>query len=297
MSTVDTTTTTGGGPAPTRPQPGSGSASGRPGARPRGRLANLGRDTWIVLVRELRPLLHDPFSVVFGLVQPLVFLALFGPLLVGTLSGQDGGATGTLGGSVWQWFVPSILVMTTLFGTSTTGANLQQELNTGAHERMLVSPLSRPSLLLGRALKEMVPIAAQSVVVVLVMLPFGFELFPVGAVLGLAMLAIFGVGVGSLSYALALAVRKQEWMFWLVQQTLLFPLMILSGMLLPLETGPSWMRAAAHLNPLTYLVDAERALFAGDLTSSAAAWGWVAALVTAAVGLAVGIRTMVRSTD
>jgi ABC-2 type transport system permease protein len=242
-------------------------------------------------------LLHDPFSVVFGLVQPLVFLALFGPLLVGTLSGQDGGAAGTLGGNVWQWFVPSILVMTTLFGTSTTGANLQQELNTGAHERMLVSPLSRPSLLVGRALKEMVPIAAQSVVVVLVMLPFGFELYPLGAVLGLLMLAVFGVGIGSLSYALALAVRKQEWMFWLVQQTLLFPLMILSGMLLPLETGPGWMRAAAHLNPLTYLVDAERSLFAGDLTSSAAAWGWVAAVVTAAVGLAVGIRTMVRSTD
>ncbi|MEK8226897.1 hypothetical protein NKG05_13640 [Oerskovia sp. M15] len=52
---------------------------------------------------------------------------------------SGGRAAGTLGGSVWQWFVPSILVMTTLFGTSTTGANLQQELNTGAHERMLVS--------------------------------------------------------------------------------------------------------------------------------------------------------------
>ncbi|MEK8226896.1 hypothetical protein NKG05_13635 [Oerskovia sp. M15] len=79
----------------------------------------------------------------------------------------------------------------------------------------------------------MAPIAAQAVVVILVMLPFGFELYPAGAVLGLLMLAIFGVGIGSLSYALALAVRKQEWMFWLVQQTLVFPLMILSGMLLP----------------------------------------------------------------
>ena len=297
MSTVDTTTSAAGRGAPTGTRHGAGPKAGRPGTRPGGPVARLARDTSIVLVRELRPLLHDPFSVVFGLVQPLVFLALFGPLLVGTLSGQDGGAAGTLGGNVWQWVVPSILVMTTLFGTSTTGANLQQELNTGAHERMLVSPLSRPSLLVGRALKEMVPIAAQSVVVVLVMLPFGFELYPVGAVLGLLMLAVFGVGIGSLSYALALAVRKQEWMFWLVQQTLLFPLMILSGMLLPLETGPGWMRAAAHLNPLTYLVDAERSLFAGDLTSSAAAWGWVAAVVTAAVGLAVGSWTMVRSTD
>ena len=169
MSTVDTTT--GHGPSPTRTQRGTGPTAGRPGARPRGRLANLARDTSIVLVRELRPLLHDPFSVVFGLVQPLVFLALFGPLLVGTLSGQDGGADGTLGGSVWQWFVPSILVMTTLFGTSTTGANLLVELQTGAHERMLVAPLSRASLLVGRALKEMVPIVAQSVVATIARIP------------------------------------------------------------------------------------------------------------------------------
>lgn len=96
MSTVDTTTT-GHGPAPARTQRGSRPTAGRPGTRPRESLAHLARDTSIVLVRELRPLLHDPFSVVFGLVQPLVFLALFGPLLVGTLSGQDGGAAGTLG--------------------------------------------------------------------------------------------------------------------------------------------------------------------------------------------------------
>jgi ABC-2 type transport system permease protein len=284
MSTVDTTT-----PVSARPAPRA------PGA-PRRSLASFARDSGIVLVRELRPVLHDPFSVMFGLVQPLVFLALFGPLLVGSLGGTTTGED-VLGGSVWQWFVPSILVMTTLFGTSTTGSNLLFELQTGAHERMLVSPLSRSSLLVGRALKEMVPIVAQSVVVVLVMLPFGFVLFPVGAVVGLALLAVLGVGVGSLSYALALAVRKQDWMFWVVHQTLVFPLMILSGMLLPLETGPRWMQVASAANPLKYVVDAERALFAGDLTAPAVAWGWVAAVVTAVVGLTVGIRTMVRATD
>jgi ABC-2 type transport system permease protein len=175
-----------------------------------------------------------------------------------------GQAESTVGDSVWQWFVPSILVMTALFGTTTVGANLLFEFQTGAHERMLVTPLSRPSLLVGRALKEMAPLAA-------------------------------GVGIGSLSYALAIAVRKQEWMFWAVQQTVIFPLMILSGMLLPLETGPQWMQVASRFNPLTYLVDAERALFSGGVGSTAAAWGWVAALVTVAVGLTVGIRSMRRS--
>ena len=194
--------------------------------------------------RELRPVLRDPFSLIFGMIQPLVFLALFGPLLVGARwAGELGGASGS--GSC-----PAILVMTALFGTSTTGANLLFEIQTGAHERMLVTPLPRSSLLVGRALKEMVPLAAQAVIIVAVMLPFGLRAVPGRrARRASSLLAVFGVGLGSLSYALAIAVRKQEWMFWAVQQTLLFPLMILSGMLLPLETGPGWMQVAVEVQP------------------------------------------------
>ncbi|QGQ18839.1 ABC transporter permease [Cellulomonas sp. JZ18] len=248
-------------------------------------------DVWLVMARELRPVVREPFSVVFGLVQPLVFLALFGPLLAGSAGGA------LPGGGVWQWFVPGILVMTTLFGTSTTGSNLQYEMQTGAHERLLVTPLSRSSQLVGRSLKEMVPLVAQALIVVAVMLPFGFRPDPVGTVLGFALLAVLGVGLGSLSYALAIAVRKQEWMFWAVQQTVLFPLMILSGLLLPLESGPRWMQAAAQVNPLRWVVDAERALFAGDLTASAVLWGVLAAAATAGLGLVVGVRTILRSAD
>lgn len=244
------------------------------------------RDTRIVLTRELRPTLHDPFSVVFSLVQPLFFLALFGPLLAGNLG------PGVPGGDVWQWFVPAILVMISLFGSSTVGSNLLFEMQTGAHERMLVTPLARSSLLVGRALKEIVTLVAQAAVIVLVMLPFGLTLHPVGALLGLVLLAVLGVGISSLSYALAIAVRKQDWMFWVVQQTFLFPLMILSGMLLPLDGGPGWMRALAQANPLTYVVDAERALFAGDLVNVEVGAGFAAALLTAALGLTVGIRSM-----
>lgn len=250
------------------------------------------RDTWIVMTRELRPVLRDPFSLVFSLVQPLVFLGLFGPLLAGSLGGEQ-----VLGGNVWQWFVPAILVMTTLFGTATTGSNLLYEFQTGAHERMLVTPLSRPSLLVGRSLKEVLPLIGQALIVIVVMIPFGFRTDVLGAALGLALLAVLGVGLGSLSYGLATAVRKQDWMFWVVHQTLIFPLMILSGMLLPLDSGPRWMQIAATANPLAYVVEAERALFAGDFSSPAILWGWVAALATAALGLALGVRLMNRSAD
>ena len=169
--------------------------------------------------------------------------------------------------------------MTTLFGTSTTGSNLQFEMQTGAHERLLVTPLSRSSQLVGRSLKEMVPLVAQAVIVVLVMLPFGFRADPRRRRRSAWRCSRCSAsGWARCSYALAIAVRKQEWMFWAVQQTVLFPLLILSGMLLPLETGPQWMKVASAFDPLRWVVEAERALFAGDLTSSAVAAGWLAAV-------------------
>jgi ABC-2 type transport system permease protein len=247
------------------------------------------RDTNTVFVRELRPLVRDPFAVLFGMIQPLVFLGLYGPLL--------GGVPGLNGESPWQWFVPGIVVMMTLFGTSTVGARLQGEMLTGAHERLLVTPLSRSALLIGRALKEIVPLLMQAVVIVGVALafPIGFHFYPLGTSIGLLLLVVFGIGLGSLSYALALACKDREWLFWMVQQTLLFPLLLLSGMLLPLDMGPDWLRAASLANPLTYLVNAERALFGGSLALQSLAPGTLAAFAVAAVGLWIGTRAMRRA--
>ena len=247
------------------------------------------RDISTVLVRELRPTLRDPFSPIFSMVQPLVFLALFGPLLAGMEGvGQE---------SPWQWFVPGILVMMGLFATSMTGSNLLYEMQTGSHERMMVTPLSRSAMLIGRALKEMAPLVAQALIIIVAVLPFGFRLYPLGALAGLLVLAVFGVGLGALSYALAIIVRKQEWMFWAVQQTLIFPLLILSGMLLPLEMGPSWMQLVSQANPLTHVVDAERALFAGDFSHPSVPLGALTAIAVAVLGLVVGTRAMRRSAD
>jgi ABC-2 type transport system permease protein len=245
------------------------------------------RDTWNIFTRELRPLVRDPFSLIFSLLQPLVFLGLYGPLLVST-SGQPASETLT-------WFVPGILVMIALFGTAATGSNLLFEMQTGSHERTLVAPIARSSLIIGRSLKEMAPIIVQAGVIAAATIPFGFRVNPAGMLIGLVLLALFGMGFGALSYALALASHGRDWLFWAVQQAAIFPLMILSGMLLPLETGPAWMRAVAAVNPVSYVVSAERALFAGDLASPEVLWGFVAALVLAVVGLAVGIRSVRRS--
>jgi ABC-2 type transport system permease protein len=256
---------------------------------------SLAADVAAVWTRETLTIVRDPFSLVFSLLQPLVFLGLFAPLLSGVAGdGLGGGQLG--GGGTLQWFLPGVVVMITMFGTSMTGSNLQFEIMTGAFERILATPLSRAALMIGRALKELTPLVVQALVIVLVAVPFGFRLYPLHVLVGLAILGVFGVGIGALSYALAIAVRKAEWVFWAVQQTLLFPLLILSGMMLPLQSGPRWMQIASAFNPLTYVVDAERTLFAGELAGRSVLYGAVAAALTCAIGLWTGVRAIRGST-
>jgi ABC-2 type transport system permease protein len=241
-------------------------------------------DTVNVMNRELKPVWREPMAVVFAMIQPLVFLGLFAPLLPEMAHG-----------SALQWFVPGIVTMTCLMGASFTGANLMEEMQTGSHERQLVSPLGRPALLVGRALKEVVPMLMQTALILAVVTPFSFDLHPAGVLVGVVILALFSVGVGALSFALALASKGQDWMFWTVQQTLLFPVLLLAGVLLPIDDAPHWLQVASDLNPMTYVVEAVRALFAGSFPADTVAAGFAGAAVVAALGLAVGVRAMRRS--
>src|SRR4030095_11303310 len=145
-------------------------------------MTSLAADIRTVFSRELRPTLRQPFTIIISMVQPLVFLALFAPLL-----------PEVEGGSALQWFVPGIVVMSCLFASSMTGSNLLFEIQTGSHERMLVTPLRRPALLIGRALKEIVPMFAQTALIIAACIPFGFDLHLPGSVLGLLLLSVFCV--------------------------------------------------------------------------------------------------------
>lgn len=238
-------------------------------------------DTVNVMNRELKPVWREPMSVVFAMIQPLVFLALFTPLLPQVSDG-----------SALQWFVPGIVAMTCLMGASFTGSNLMEEMQTGSHERQLVSPLRRSALLVGRALKEVVPMLMQVAVILLAVTPFSFDLHPAGVLVAVVMLALFSVGVGALSFALALAAKGQDWMFWTIQQTLLFPALLTAGVLLPIDGAPRWLEIISSLNPMTYVVDAIRALFDGRFPLNLLLPGFAAAAATTAVGLAVGVHSM-----
>ncbi|GMA32755.1 ABC transporter permease [Litorihabitans aurantiacus] len=273
-----------------------GAAPSPASAVPTSPVARFVHDTAAVAWRELRLTLRDPFSQVFALGQPIVFLLLFAPLLSGLVGGAMAGpGAAAAGESTIQWFLPGLLVMIALFGTGMTGSNLLFEMQMGSYERILASPLSRASIIVGRALKEFVPLVAQALILTLAAIPFGFEIHVAGVALGLVMLGLFGIGLGSLSYALGLASKNREWLFWTVQQSVTFPLLLLAGMMLPLESGPGWMQVASRFNPITYLVDAERVLFAGGFTIDVV-WGFLAAAATLAVGLAVGVSAIRRAT-
>ncbi|MNT79491.1 ABC-2 type transporter [compost metagenome] len=100
---------------------------------------------------------------------------------------------------------------------------------------------------------------------------------------------LFGVGVASLSYALAIASKHDGSLFYLVSHSVALPMMLLGGVLLPMTNAPGWLYAASRFNPLTYLVEAERALFSGDLASLPVLSGVLVAALVAALGLTVGV--------
>jgi ABC-2 type transport system permease protein len=238
------------------------------------------RETWLVFVRTMRPMLRNPIAVGFGLLQPTLYLALFGPLL------------GVVGGGSWQWFVPGLLVMMGLTGTSYGGFGLIPEVKSGVLERLRVTPLSRTSLLLGRVLKDVVLLVVQSVLVVVAALLFGFHT-SVGALLaGIALLALLGGAVAAASYAVALKL-KHEYLFAPVLSGVVLPLTLLSGVLLPMDLAPGWLYALSRANPLSHVVDAERAIFSADFGGSAAL-GVAVALGLAALCVLWGTRTFHR---
>jgi ABC-2 type transport system permease protein len=241
------------------------------------------RHTRLMFVRSVRPTLHNPVVIIIGLTQPLLYLVLFGPLL----------RTVASGGSSWQWFVPGMMVQMALFGTAYAGFALIPEIRSGALERLRVTPVSRAALLLGRVLRDVVLLVVQCTLLTAVSVILGFRA-PVGQVLlGLALIAVVGVAVGSASYTLALKLR-QEYAFAPVLSSTAVPLMLLSGVLLPMSLAPTWLHDVAILNPLSHVVDAERSIIAGQWHDTAVWLGPLLGLALAVVCVAWGVRTFRR---
>src|ERR1700748_2589123 len=123
----------------------------------------------------MRTLLRNPVWVAFGLIQPVLYLALFGPLLTNVSGG------GLSGPNAWKVFVPGLLLQLAIFGAGFAGFGIIQELREGVIERQRVPPAHRLSLILGRTLSNVVTIGVQAALLTLVAIPFGLRMSWAGA--------------------------------------------------------------------------------------------------------------------
>lgn len=245
-------------------------------------------ETSVIFVRQMRTLLRNPVWVFFGLTQPILYLVLFGPLLTNVSGGGLGGSNS------WTVFVPGLLLQLTIFGAGFAGFGIIQELREGVIDRQRVTPASRLALLLGRTLSSMVTIGVQAVLIVIVAIPFGLRPSWGGVIVAIVLVCVLAMGIASASYAMGL-ILKEEDSFAPFIQSVSLPLLLLSGVFLPMTLAPNWLEKLSKLNPLTYLVDAARALFAGDWGATAIATGVIVTLILSALLAWWGTRTFSRS--
>lgn len=222
------------------------------------------RTSWVMLVRSLRYTWRKPSLLIMGLLQPVLYLALFGPLL-NNLSG----APGLSGRSAWAVFVPGLLVQQAVFSSVFVGISILSERRSGALDRMAVSGADSLGLLLGRLGRDVLVLLAQSLLLCAGAVIAGLRVSPVGLAATLAMLAVTGLAVAAFSYGIALRLQT-EMAFAQMVNLFTLPVVLLSGVLLPMTLAPTWLRDLSQANPLSHVVNGARALFAGTYTSSTA---------------------------
>jgi ABC-2 type transport system permease protein len=248
-------------------------------------------ETRLIFLRAMRLSLRNPVWVIIGLIQPLLYLALFGPLLE-----RVADAPGFPPGDAWQVFVPGLLVQLGIFGAAFVGFGLIAELRAGVVERMRVTPASRLALLLGRVLREVVVLVVQAILLVAAATAFGLRAPLWGIALGLAIVAVLAAAFSAASYAAALRLKSEDALAPLLNG-LAIPVLLLSGILLPMSLAPGWLRTLADVNPLKHVVDALRALYRGQLATGDVVWGAIAAAGLLAAGLALATSAFRRESS
>jgi len=246
------------------------------------------RDAMITFRYQMRLLLREPVWVVIVMIQPLLYLALFAPLLEPIAHTR-----GFPPGDAWQVFVPGLLIQLGIFGSMFVGFGIIAEIRYGTVERMRVTPASRLGLLLGRVARDTLVLLVQATLLTLIAVAFGLRVPATGALLTVGIVGLLGVALASLSYAAGMWLKSEDALAPLLNM-LSVPVLLLSGILLPMTLAPGWLQRLAQANPFSWVVDGARAAFRGDLGDGSLATGLVAAAVLAIVGLAIATRTFQR---
>jgi ABC-2 type transport system permease protein len=247
------------------------------------------RETWIVFIHSLRVALRNPMTIIVGLLQPITWLLLFAPLLKNLPSTAAFSSAEAI-----NIFTPGMLVMLAPITALFSGIGLVVELRGGVLERLRVTPSSRLAIVLGKALRDLVVLFLQGILLILVAWIMGLRLHFVGMAIGIVLMLIVGLLMVAASYATALTVQNEN-VVAAISNTLLLPLLLLSGLILPLELAPRWMQVAATVNPLAYTVEAMRKLFVGQITNDAVLQGFLVTTILAGLALFWATRSFRRA--
>ena len=241
-------------------------------------------DTFALTIRDLLRLVRQPWFIAIVLVQPIIWLLLFGALFERVTD-----IPGFAGGDYKQYLVPGVLVMTAFFSSGWNGMPTIDDINRGVVDRLLVTPAKRMPLIAGRVLQNLVQLVIQSLVIVAMALAIGvtFDGGLLGVVVLLLIAGLLGTAFAALSNALALVARQEESLIGAVT-FLQLPLTFLSTAFMQPALLPGWIETVATYNPVDWAIVAGReAVSAGtDWASVAGYCGLLAAFAVLCLALA-----------
>jgi len=215
-------------------------------------------DMSVTFRRAMTQSLRNPVWLLFNLMQPILYLTLFGPLLQSVAQ-----TPGFPPGDAWQVFVPGLLVQLGIFGASFVGFVIVAEWRNGVIERMLVTPANRTALISGMVLRDVLTVTVQGTVLVAAGYLFGLRIPLEAFLIGLVVVAVLAATFAFLSYAAGLILKTEDALAPLVNSFAL-PILLLSGILLPMSLAPRWLQIVSDINPIKHIVEAVRAVYRSD---------------------------------
>jgi ABC-2 type transport system permease protein len=209
------------------------------------------RAVWVVVKRECIRFASDPLRVIVGVLQPVLFLFVLGSGLGSLVNGH-----GEFGASLnlRTFLYPGAAAMSVLFTALFSAGSIVWDREFGFLREMLVAPVSRTSLVVGKCFGGALIASVQGVLMICIA---GLAGVPYNAVLMITVLAeLFLLALTLVSFGMVVAARiKQFQSFMAVTQMLVMPLFFLSGALYPLSGLPTWLKLLTRVDPLTYAVD------------------------------------------
>jgi ABC-2 type transport system permease protein len=242
------------------------------------------RHTWQVALRYIRALVRQPAWVGISLVQPVIWLLLFGALFKRTVD-----IPGFMSGSYIEFLTPGVVVMLAVSAAGWVGMGFIEDINRGTMDRLLVSPIWRGALNFGSVAQSVLSIVIQSVIVIGLALAVGahFHNGVAGIAALVAVAGLLGAIFASLSNGVAVLTRQRETLIGIVTLVTL-PLTFLSSALMQQSLLPGWIQWIARFNPVNWAAEAGRSAAAAhaDWTLIASRIGFLALLLVASAAFA-----------